>query len=85
MFWLGVLAFVVAWAIALLCWACCVLAKEGEEAAEELNEGIRQLHQIATSVARTGGRSAALVHRRAQPIHQLLEDMGDDVTQPQRR
>jgi len=85
MFWLGVLASVVSWAIALLVWACCVMAKEGEEAFEELNERIRQLHQVATNVTRTGGSSATLVRRRAQPIRQLLEDMGDDVTQPQRQ
>jgi hypothetical protein len=85
MFWLGVLAFVAAGAIALLAWACCAMAKEGDDAFEELNESIRKLHQVAQSVARTSGRSAELVRRRAQPIRHLLEGMGDDVTQPQRR
>jgi methyl-accepting chemotaxis protein len=85
MFWLAVLTLVAAWAIALLFWACCLMAKEGEEAFEELNESIRKLHQVAQSVARTSGRSAELVRRRAQPIRHLLEELEDDVTQPQRR
>jgi hypothetical protein len=85
MFWLGVIAFVVAWAIALLFWACSAVAREGDEALEELEESLRRLQQVAQSVARTSGRSAQLVRRRAQPIRHLLEAMGDDVTQPQRR
>jgi len=85
MFWFGVLALVVAWAIALLFWACCMMAKEGEDAFEELNESIRTLHQVAQSVARTSGRSAELVHRRAQPMRRLLEAAGDETTQPPRR
>ena len=47
MFWLSVLGFVVAWAVAMLVWACCAAAKEGDEAFEELNESIRKLHQVA--------------------------------------
>ena len=85
MFWLSVLGFVVAWAVAMLVWACCAAAKEGDEAFEELNESIRKLHQVAQSLAQTSGRSAELVRRRTQPIRTLLEGMGDDVTQPQRR
>jgi hypothetical protein len=85
MFWLGVVAFVVVWAIALLVWACCALAKEGDEAFEELNESIRKLHQVAHSVVRTSGRSAELVRRRAEPMRQMLQEMGDDISQPRRR
>jgi uncharacterized protein YoxC len=85
MFWLGVAAFVVAWAIALLVWACCAVSKEGDEALEELDESIRRLQQVAASVARTSGRSAELVRRRAQPIRHLLANITDDVAQPQRR
>ena len=85
MFWMGVLAFMAAWTVALLVWVCLAKAKEGDEALEELNERIRQLQQIATSLARTGGRSAALIRRRAQPIRHFLERIGDDFTQPQRR
>jgi|GraSoiStandDraft_8_1057269.scaffolds.fasta_scaffold412487_2 hypothetical protein len=85
MFWLGVLAFVVAWAIALLVWACCAVSKEGDEALEELDESLRRLQQVAASVTRTGGRRAELVRRRAQPMRHLLEGIGDDVSQPQHR
>ncbi len=65
MFWLGVLAFVFAWAIALLVWACCAVSKEGDEALEELDESLRRLQEVATSVARTTGRSAELMRQRA--------------------
>ena len=85
MFWLGVALFVVAWVVVLLVWACCAVAKEGDEAFEELNESIRKLHQVAQSVARTSGRSAELVRRRAEPIRNMLQEMGDDITQRQRR
>ena len=85
MFWLGVSLFVVACVAALLVWACCAVAREGDEAFEKLNERIQQLHQVATSVARTGGRSAELARQRSQPIRRLLEGVGDGVTQPQRR
>ena len=85
MFWLGVLAFVVAWAIALLVWACWAVSKEGDEALEELDESLRRLQQVAASVTRTGGRRAELVRRRAQPMRHLLEGIGDDVSQPQHR
>jgi hypothetical protein len=85
MFWLGVVLFGAAWISALLVWACCAAAKEGDEAFEELNESIRRLHQVAQSVARTSGRSAQLVRRRAEPIRDMLQDIGDDVTQPQGR
>jgi hypothetical protein len=85
MFWLGVVLFVIAWAVTLLVWASCALAKEGDEALEELDESLRRLQQVATSVVRTSGRSAELIHRRAQPIRHLLDNIGDDVAQPQRR
>jgi len=85
MFWLGVLAFVFAWAIALLVWACCAVSKEGDEALEELDESLRRLQEVATSVARTTGRSAELMRQRAQPIRHLLAGMTDEVTRPQRR
>ena len=85
MFWFGVAPFVVAWVAALLVWACCAVAKEGDDAFEELNESIRKLHQVAQSVARTSGRSAELVGRRSEPIRHLLAGMEDDVAQPQRR
>jgi hypothetical protein len=32
---------------------------------------------------RASGRSAELVRRRAEPIRQMLEEMGDDITQRQ--
>ena len=85
MFWPGVVLFVVAWAIALLVWASWALAREGDEALEELDESLRRLQQVAASVARTSGRSAELVRRRAQPIRNMLREMGDDIAQPQRR
>ena len=85
MFWLGVMFFVIAWAVALLVWASCALAKEGDEALEELDESLRRLQQVAASVARTGGRSAELVRRRARPMRHLLKGMDEDVTQPQHR
>jgi len=83
MFWVGVILFVVAWAVALLFLACCAVAKEGDEALEELDESIRRLQHTAASVARTGSRSAELVRLRAQPIGCLLAEIGDDAAQPQ--
>jgi hypothetical protein len=85
MFWVGVVLFVVAWALALLVWASFALAREGDEALEELDESLRRLQQVAASVSRTSGRSAALVRRHAQPIRHLLENISDGVPQPQRR
>ena len=85
MFWLPVLGLVAAWAIIILVWACCMAAKEEEEAFEELNESIRQLRQVTQSLARTSGRGAELVRRRARPIRHMLEEMGEETTQPQRR
>ena len=40
MFWVGVVLFVVAWALALLVWASFALAREGDEALEELDESL---------------------------------------------
>jgi outer membrane lipoprotein-sorting protein len=85
MFWTGVVLFVVAWAVVLLVWASCAVAREGDEALEELDESLRKLQQVAASVTRTSDRSAELVRRRAQPIRYLLEGLEDDVIQPQRR
>lgn len=85
MFWPGVVLFVVAWAVVLLIWASCAVAREGDEALAELDESLRRLQQVAASVAHTSGRSAELVRQRAQPIRHLLERVGDDITQPQRR
>jgi hypothetical protein len=65
MFWLGVVLFIIAWAVALLVWASCALAREGDEALEELEESLRRLQQAAASVARTSGRSAELMRQRA--------------------
>ena len=85
MFWFVVVLFVVAWAVALLACASYALAKEGDEALEELDESLRRLQQVAASVTRTSGRSAEFVRRRAQPMRQLLEGISDDVAQPQHR
>ena len=85
MFMFGVVAFAAAWAAILLVWACCAAAKEGDEAFEELNESIRKLQVVAQSITRTSGRRAELVRRRSDAIRNMLQEMGDGITQPPRR
>jgi hypothetical protein len=81
MFLLGVVGLAVAWVVILLVWACWAVSKEGDEAFEELNESIRKLQQVASSVARTSGRSAELVRLRAEPIRNILQEMGEGITE----
>jgi outer membrane lipoprotein-sorting protein len=63
--------------VAVLAWACCAASKAGDEAYEELNESIRRLHQVVASVTQTSGRSARMLHRRAQPFREILRDVPD--------
>ena len=74
----------VGWLVGMLVMACVAQAKENREAREELNERIRQLRQVASSVTQTSGRSARLLHRRAQPFRRILQDVPEVGGQPQR-
>jgi hypothetical protein len=52
------------------------LAKDDDEAFEELNERISQLYQVAASSSRTAGASARLaLRRRVQPFREILRDV----------
>jgi type II secretory pathway component PulJ len=84
MFLMGVVGFAVVWLVVLLAWACCVKAKEADEAMEELNERIRQLDQLASSV-RTQGRRAAFARNRTAPLRDLLAEIGEPITEPRGR
>jgi hypothetical protein len=61
--------------------ACLAAARDGDEAHEELNERIRQLHRVA-SVRRTGAAGVQQVYRRAQPFRRILEDVPGVGGQP---
>jgi hypothetical protein len=85
MFLMAAIGFAVAWFVILLIWACCVKAKEADEAMEELNERIRQLDQVASSMAWTPGSRAALVRRRSVPLRELLAEAGEPIAQSHAR
>ena len=85
MFLMVATGLAVAWFIILLVWACCVKAKEADEAMEELNERIRQLDQVASSATWAPSRRAAMVRRRTVPLRDLLAEVGEPITQPQAR
>ena len=85
MFVLGMVLVTVGLLVAVLAWACCAAIKAGDEAVEELNESIRQLHQVMASVSQTSGRSARLLHSRAKPFRDILQDVPGVGGTPQRR
>ena len=85
MFLMAAIGLAVAWFVVLLAWACCVKAKEADEAMEELNERIRQLDQIASSTSWAAGNRAALVRRRTVPLRELLAEAGEPITQSHAR
>jgi uncharacterized membrane-anchored protein YhcB (DUF1043 family) len=72
----------VGWLVGMLVMACIAQARENREAREELDERIQQLQQMVSSVARTGGRSARLMRRRAQPFKAILQDITPATGRP---
>ena len=79
-----VAALAVAGFVFLLVWACCAAGKRGDEAFDDVNEQIRLLQEVATSMSRTAGRDARLVKHRSEPIHLLLRDIPPVESEPTR-
>lgn len=61
---------------------CVFAGQDVQEAHEELDEKILQLQKIASSIERTGGRSARLAGSRVVPFRRILARAEDD-TEPQ--
>jgi hypothetical protein len=72
----------VGWLVGMLVMACILHARENREAREELDGRIQQLQQIASSVARAGGRSARLTRWRAQPFKTILQEIAPATGRP---
>ena len=63
--------------VAILVVSCLAMARDRREAEEELHERIEQFYRVALSLKETGGESARMVYRRAQPLRQLLKEADD--------
>jgi hypothetical protein len=70
---LSAIVLAVGLVILVLTLSCLALARDWNEAQQELNERIEQFYRVALSVKEAGGENARMVHRRAQPIKQVLQ------------
>ena len=80
MFWVAMLG--AALIIVVLAWCCRLAAEEVNEAAEELNDRIRQLQAVVGRVSRTGGYGARVIRERGRPLREILRNI--EVTRPHR-
>ena len=71
----GVLLFVAA-----LAWRCVCAMQEAREAKDELNQSIEQLKLAASCMTAAG---AARVVRPHLPIKRILQQVKDDLAEPQ--
>jgi hypothetical protein len=70
---LSAIVLAVGLVVLVLILSCLALARDWNEAQQELNERIEQFYRVALSVKEAGGENARMVYRRAQPIKQVLQ------------
>jgi hypothetical protein len=70
---LSAIVLAVGLVVLVLTLSCLALARDWNEAQQELNERIEQFYRVALSVKTAGGENARMVYRRAQPIKQVLQ------------
>ena len=63
---------------------CVTVVNDARDARRELDEQIRMLSLVASSVAQTGGRRARNILARARPMGRILEGIKDDAV-PRKR
>lgn len=67
----------VGWIIFMLVLACLTQARQTEEAHEELEERIRLLHEVVSSVGSTGSGRVQAMRRRSLPFREILSEVPD--------
>jgi hypothetical protein len=74
---LSAIVLAVGLVVLVLTLSCLALARDWNEAQQELNERIEQFYRVALSVKDAGGENARMVYRRAQPIKHVLRAADD--------
>lgn len=74
---LSAIVLAVGLVVLVLTLSCLALARDWNEAQQELNERIEQFYRVALSVKDAGDENARMVYRRAQPIKHVLQAADD--------
>ena len=64
---------------------CVTVVNDARDARRELDEQIRMLALVASSVGQTGGRRARNILARARPMGRILEGIKDDAVPRKKR
>ena len=71
--------------VAVLVIQCVRVVNDARDARSELDEQIRMLSLVASSVAQTRGRRARTILARARPMSRILEGIKDDAVPRKKR